>query len=127
MTGWLNSSKKSRKYVPLCLLCGLGLLIQACVSAGGDGSEQGLTATHYTLEAAPAREHESPLPDETRIFVDWHYTAGESRRSEAFRGWDFDGDQRFEMVEVLNTDGSVQSRLFDFDGDGRIDSERPSH
>jgi hypothetical protein len=38
-----------------------------------------------------------------------------------FRGWDFDGDNRFDLLEVLKPDGSVQMRAYDLDGDGVVD------
>lgn len=80
--------------------------------------------THYTLSTGQTTVHPGLLPRETPVFVEWHYSNGDKKSQQGFTGWDFDGDGRFEMVEVLNDEASVQATIFDFDGDGQIDSKR---
>jgi hypothetical protein len=97
------------------------LLLAACSTTSKDDDQDGLTRTHYLLEVGEKIPHPAPLPTETKIVVQWHLKNGETRRVEGFKGWDFNRDGRFEMVDVLNEDGTLQSRAFDFDGDGTID------
>ena len=52
------------------------------------------------------------------------YKNGDRKTQTGFRGWDMDGDGRFELLEVLDPDGTVQARVYDFDGDGRIDLKK---
>lgn len=80
--------------------------------------------THYTLATGQTTVHPGLLPRETPVFVEWHYSDGDKKSRQGFTGWDFDGDGRFEMVEVLNDDATVQATVFDFDGDGQIDGKR---
>jgi len=96
----------------------------ACASGGGDADEDGLKDTHYTLKMGRQKRHPEPLPSETAILVERHDSKGGSRTNEGFRGWDFDGDGRFEMVEVLGEDGKVQAVVYDFDGDGTVDLKK---
>jgi hypothetical protein len=80
--------------------------------------------THYTLRRGPTVQHAAPLPAQTDVLVDWHYKNGDRKTQTGFRGWDMDGDGRFELLEVLDPDGTVQARVYDFDGDGRIDLKK---
>ena len=73
------------------------------------------------LRLGPKHPQARPLPDETDILIEWHYSDGSTTRTVGFRGWDFDRDGRFEMVEVLDPSAHVTRRVLDFDGDGRID------
>lgn len=110
-----------------CLVGILGLA-GGCQTPGKDPAPQQEKAqpTHYTLEFGP-EEHETPaLPVKRKIWVQWHKGAAEGRRVEGFRGYDFNDDGRLDMVEVLSETGEVQTRLFDFDGDGRVDARRPA-
>lgn len=111
------------------LFAGLTAFVLACAASGcagtGDGDPDGLGGeTHYTLKRGTATQHPKPLPTEWPILVDHFQNGGEKVTTEGFRGWDFNGDGRFEMVDVLNADGSLQARLFDFDEDGRVDARR---
>jgi hypothetical protein len=100
--------------------------VQACASLGGGGDEDDDLRTHYTLRAGEKTVHPAPLPVETAILVDWHHADGSKKTITGFRGYDFGGDERFEMVEVLNEDGTIQSYVYDFDGDGRVDQITPA-
>jgi hypothetical protein len=102
------------------------LAVQACASLGGSGDEDDDLRTHYTLRAGEKTVHPAPLPVEASILVDWHHADGSKKTVTGFRGYDFGGDERFEMVEVLNEDGTVQSYVYDFDGDGRVDRIAPA-
>lgn len=102
------------------------LAVQACATLGGSGDGDDDLQTHYTLRAGEKTVHPAPLPAETSILVDWHHADGSKRTVTGFRGYDFGGDERFEMVEVLNEDGTIQSYVYDFDGDGRVDRIAPA-
>ena len=95
-------------------------LVTGCATSGADESGA-ITKTHYTLKLGEVIPSHPPLPSRTNIQVTWHLSNGGTEDVLGYRGWDFNGDQRFEMVEVLEVDGKVQARVFDFDGDGRID------
>lgn len=87
-------------------------------------STEGATRTHYTLKEGKKTKYAKPLPDRTDIGVEWHYSNGATKDGAGFRGWDVDGDDRYDMVEVLNDDGSTKSYVYDFDGDGQVDLEK---
>lgn len=101
------------------LLVVLGALC-GCVTDKPEGPE-GAERTHYTLKQGQKTSNPRPLPDQTDIAVEWHYSNGATTTADGFRGWDLVGDGRYEMIEVLNEDGSTQSYVYDFDGDGRVD------
>ena len=69
----------------------------------------------------PAPNH---LPSHTDIHVEWHFDDLSTSTDLGYRGWDFDRDGSFEMVEVFDARGDVQTRIFDFNGDGVIDETR---
>lgn len=93
--------------------------ISLACSSTGDGEDK---LTQYTLRLSPTIENPKPLPNQTNIYVDWRYESGQQKSVLGFRGWDFDKDSRFEMVEVLDADGKTQAVLSDFDGDGVLDA-----
>lgn len=97
------------------------LLAVGCATPDPSDTDPGAERTHYTLKEGKKTTHVSPLPDQTDIMVDWHYSNGAVKTNEGFRGWDMDKDDRYELVEVLNDDGTTQAYVFDFDGDGRVD------
>jgi hypothetical protein len=78
--------------------------------------------THYTLTLGKTKVHGEPLANETMIKVNWHHANGDVKTVDGFRGWDFDYDGRFEMIEVLSESGEPQTYVFDFDADGVIDA-----
>lgn len=92
----------------------------ACATTQEQGPEKPVK-THYTLSTEETVIHPSPLPRETPVDVEWFYSNGDSKKQRGYTGWDFDGDGRFEMVEVHAENTSVQATVFDFDGDGEID------
>jgi hypothetical protein len=92
----------------------------ACVTDKPEGPE-GAERTHYTLKEGQKIKYPKPLPDRTDIAVEWHYSNGATTTSDGFRGWDLNGDDRYEMVEVLNDDGTTRAYVYDFDGDGKVD------
>jgi hypothetical protein len=77
--------------------------------------------THYTLQPAAKVPGVWPMGSQTPIQVRWHLSDGQMELEPGFRGWDFDGDNRFDLLEVLKSDGSVQMRAYDLDGDGVVD------
>jgi hypothetical protein len=96
-------------------------LASACVTTGDDEANGPPKRVYYVLKRGKTHPHARPLPDATDIVVEWHYSDGSTTRTVGFRGWDVDGDGRFEMVDVLDPQAHVVKRVFDFDGDGRID------
>lgn len=99
-----------------------GSTLGGCVT--GSDTSNSVAPTHYTLQVGERVPHPAPLPDETKILVKQHGQDGAVLARAGFRGWDFNKDGRFEMVDVLNEDGSLQVRAFDFDGDGVIDEQK---
>lgn len=83
--------------------------------------------THYTLSKGETTIHPGLLPRETPVNLEWHYSNGDKKAHRGFTGWDFDGDGRYEMVEVLAEDSSMTATVFDFDGDGKIDARIESN
>ena len=59
--------------------------------------------------------HPSPLPD--------YYPLTDKKRPQVLiaKGWDINKDGQLDQIEILDLDGQVMERLFDFDGDGQID------
>lgn len=81
---------------------------------------------YYVLRPGDLVPAPPPLPTRTDIFVEWHFDDTSTTLNLGFRGWDFDRNGLFEMVEVFDTQGEIQTRIFDFDGDGVIDETRPA-
>jgi hypothetical protein len=102
----------------------MSVVATACASSAKDELDDGALKTHYTLQVGAQVPHPAPLPTQTDIFVKWHLKNGDTTTNRGFIGWDFNRDGRFEMVDVLNEDGSLQARVFDFDGDGTIDDTK---
>ena len=76
---------------------------------------------NYTLRAGTSVSYAAPLPTRTDYFVDWHYSDGRTEELTGFHAWDFMGQGRYSMVEVLGMDGRTVRYLYDFDGDGSND------
>lgn len=101
-------------------LLAIGYLVVGC-STTETATDAAAVKTHYTLTTGATEIHPGMLPRETPVFVEWHYSNGNKTKNRGFTGWDFDGDGRFEMVDVHGDDAAVQTSVFDFDGDGTID------
>ncbi len=102
------------------LLISLPLL--AC-STTETAQDSPVTKTHYVLTTGDSEVHHGLLPNETPVFIEWHYSNGDRKKHKGFTGWDFDGDGRFEMVDVLAEANDVDTTIFDFNGDGTIDQQ----
>ena len=76
----------------------------------------------YTLKEGEKTQYLMPLPNKTKISVNWQNVDGKPNPVEGFRGWDLDHDGRFDMLEVLDEAGNTNTWAFDFDGDGIIDA-----
>jgi hypothetical protein len=98
------------------------LFFTGCFSAE-EPKEVGETivATHYTLRIGEVVKNQKPLPDYTPVLVDWHYSNDAVKPKVGFKGWDFNQDGRFDMLQVMREDGTVDYAVFDFDSDGEID------
>ncbi len=81
-----------------------------------------LAPSFYTLKEGAKIKNIAPLPNKTEIIVNWTYSDGGKKTQEGFRGWDFDHDGRFDMLEVLDQKGKPSVWAYDFDGDGLIDT-----
>ncbi len=102
-------------------ILGVLLALGGCVTGADEPDPSGSEPTHYTLAIGAKVPAPAPLPQQTKILVEWHFKNGATRKLEGFRGWNLNHDERFEMVEVLAEDGSVLAQVFDYDSDGRID------
>jgi hypothetical protein len=112
----------TRFALSLCALAVTGLV--GCATTAPEDLDPKGKKTHYTLRTGEPLPHAEPKSTETPILVDWYYENGAVLTSEGFRGWDFDHDGRFDMLQVLSEDGQIQGLAFDFDGDGRIDATK---
>ena len=78
--------------------------------------------TKFTVEPGNSIYGLPHMPDQQPILVKWHYPSGAVESRVGFRRWDFNGDSRPDMLDVLNAEGQIQARAFDFDSDGHIDA-----
>lgn len=62
-----------------------------------------------------------PLPGSEHYYLEEQAEDGSSLKRLAFRAYDFNHDQRPDMLEVFNKAGQVKAILFDFNFDGRVD------
>jgi len=85
-----------------------------------------LKPTHYTLRLGEVTENKNPLPRYTPILIDWHYKNGAVKSKLGYKGWDFNRDGRFDMVQILKEDSTVDYTVFDFDFNGTIDMTEKS-
>lgn len=78
----------------------------------------------YVLRAGAAAVGHAPFPAYIPIYLD--ITDGEKIIDSRlrFKAWDFNHDQRFDMIEVLDRDGKTTAQLFDFNFDGVVDWEK---
>jgi len=106
--------------VGLAVVTSVVWLAAGCASDRQQGASEPVR-TYYTLRAGAFMPHQAPLPNATDILVTWHDSKGASREVLGFRGWDFEGDGRFEMIEVLGQNGTPTAYVYDFNGDGRVD------
>lgn len=95
-------------------------VFQSCAKAPPELRETIGPAT-YELRSTNNVDHPAPLPMQTSIVVDWYLNEGVIKSSEGFRAWDMNRDGRFDMLEVLSSDGVTTAWAYDFDGDGRVD------
>lgn len=89
--------------------------------ASGNQPSTPVVPSFYTLKEGVKVSYEAPLPNKTEIMVNWTYSDGGKKTQEGFRGWDFDHDGRFEMLEVLDPSGKPTMWAYDFNADGVID------
>jgi hypothetical protein len=91
------------------------------LSAADGGKAKPAPPSFYTLKQGTKLQNAAPLPDRTEIMVNWTFSDGSQKTQEGFRGWDFDHDGRFEMLEVLDQNGKPAMWAYDFNADGVID------
>lgn len=100
----------------------LFISMEGCFGTAEKSADEPVSRIHYTLENGETVNHPKPLPNEIPVYIKWHMSDGSVEKLLGFRGWDFNRDGKFEMLEILNEDGSIQSYSYDFDGDGNIDA-----
>jgi hypothetical protein len=113
------------KYVNALILNVFSIVLassfDSCASLRGkDADPSDVKPTHYTLRLETEQKQIPPLPSYTPIMVDWHYKSGEVVSKLGFKGWDFNGDKRFDMIQAVEDSGAGET-VFDFDFDGEID------
>jgi hypothetical protein len=93
------------------------------VEAAGHSSESSgpKKKTTYTLKQGDTVQLNAPLPARTGIELRMDQDGERQAAQESFRGWDFDRDGRYDMLEVLDLKGETVSSAYDFNGDGVID------
>ena len=103
---------------------GLGLLAVGCATASEPELVESkvVSPAYYTLKEGDVIRHKAPLPNLTKIFVNWTYSDGGKTSQEGFRGWDIDRDGNFDMLEALDAEGKPYMWAYDFDGNGVIDA-----
>lgn len=101
-----------------------GLSFVGCATTQSPDAEdiKNATPAFYTLKEGATIQHKAPLPNLTKIFVNWTYSDGGKSSQEGFRGWDIDRDGNFDMLEALDADGKPYMWAYDFDGNGVIDA-----
>ena len=75
----------------------------------------------FEVKSTSVIENPSPLQNQSEIEVTWNMSDGSVETQKSFRGWDFDHDGRFDMLEILTSDGKTKSWAMDFNSDGKID------
>jgi hypothetical protein len=97
-----------------------GLSSCSTVKATLSSSKPKAGPAFHVLREGQRIEQSPPLPDRMDIGINWTYSNGEKTK-ESFRGWDFDSDGQFDMLEVVDHAGAPVSWAYDFDGDALID------
>ena len=77
--------------------------------------------THFILKKAKMKDYPAPLPKYIPIMVDRYQGEASLNKVLRYRGWDFNRDKGFDLLEVLDEKAQVQVRVYDFDFDGKID------
>lgn len=117
--------KKILKTSALCTAISLMAIAATGSKAFGETAEKeegDPKPAFYILKEGDKAMSPSPLPDLTRILINWTYSDNSKTSQEGFRGWDIDHDGRFDMLEVLDASGKTLSWAYDFDGDGAVDA-----
>ena len=104
----------------LILIKVVATCLSGCTIFGLDAEEGEVVAPTYSLRAGPQVVYPEPLPALTPIYIDRMSSDGKQTSRLGFRGWDFDHDGRFEMVEVLGYRGQLIERLYDLNFDGIV-------
>jgi len=99
----------------------------ACATTEKTGSTGPQTPawTHYTLKFGDPLPGALKMPTQVPIWVNWFNGETQVGRALAYRGWDFNGDGTFEMVECLSGTLKVESRVYAFGFDGRPSGTAP--
>lgn len=105
----------------LKLAASAGLFSCSTLKSAAAPSQQKPGPAFYVLREGQRIDQKPPLPDRLDIGVDWTYSDGDKKTQESYRGWDFDHDGQFDMLEVVDHEGAPLSWAYDFDGDALID------
>jgi hypothetical protein len=110
----------SRLAVPALFGIILSILAGACATTEKTVAEKP-KPTHFTLKMQKEEVGDKLVPTGYPIHVDWYEGEQLMVSEPAFRGWDFNGDGRIEMLEQVDTATNNVKLFYDFDFDGRID------
>jgi ribosomal protein S10 len=114
-------NKSFRCLLKLNAVIALGFGLNGCASSEKVQDTQTLS---HALEVGATMTNPYPLPKETEIYLVETNPDAEVKKSLRYRGWDFDNDDHFDMIEVLSPKGVSQAYVFDFDRDGKVDLVR---
>jgi len=106
------------------MLYGCATIDEAYDELFGSDEPQLPQVTHFTMRQGTMIKYPAPYPVLTPVFVQFHYDNGNVVEKLAFRGWDFNHDRRFDMLEVMAVDEKVHKIMYDFNLDGSVDMER---
>ena len=82
--------------------------------------------THYTLTVGAPEPATMKLPALIPIWINWHKGEKTVATTLGYRGWDFNGDNTIDMLEIVGPEGAAVARMYDFDFDGKIDEPEQS-
>ncbi|MFK7871636.1 MAG: hypothetical protein AB8C84_00495 [Oligoflexales bacterium] len=107
-------------------LIGIVFLFSSCASEDPQSARGPVRGEEhpirFSLEPGRSINGFPHMPDQQPILVHWHYPSGATESRVGFRRWDFNADKRTDMLDVLNVEGKITARAFDFDSDGKIDA-----
>lgn len=119
---WTPNNKVIKLKIIILLLFTL-LISGGCASTPEKvpGKENTTKKTHFILKRDKMKDYPLPLPKYTSIWENWYQGETLVSKRIGYRGWDFDRDDQFDMLEILGEKGEITARAYDFDSDGKID------
>jgi hypothetical protein len=112
--------------LPMLLMHGCFLLFASCSAKRTPTPEElaDVKPTFTFKEKKPVYLKE-PLGNYRLLDVQWQNPNSSTPVDARYIGWDYNGDNRFDMIEVTEKGSDTAHHyIFDFDGDGKIDLVR---